>query len=60
MNKEYYEVKKFQQAFGHPYSDSPVPLTLGRAKTRSSWMLEEINEFLEASEKQDIVEQALA
>lgn len=58
MNKEYNEVKKFQQAFGHPYSDIPVTLPLERAKKRYAWLLEEINEFLEASEKQDIVEQA--
>lgn len=58
MNKEYNEVKKFQQAFGHPYSDTPVTLPLERAKKRYAWLLEEINEFLQASEKQDIVEQA--
>ena len=58
MNKEYYEVKKFHQVFGLPYSDVPVPLTLERAKRRYSWILEEINEFVDASEKQDLVEQA--
>ena len=58
MNKEYYEVKKFHQVFGLPYSDVPVPLTLERAKKRYSWILEEINEFVDASEKQDLVEQA--
>ena len=58
MNKEYEEVKEFQKAFNHPYQDSPVLLTKERAKTRYGWMLEEINEFLEAVDKQDIVEEA--
>lgn len=58
MNKEYEEVKKFQKAFGHPYSDKPTLLTYERALKRYRWMLEEINEFLEASKNQDIVEQA--
>lgn len=35
-----------------------MTLPIERAKTRASWLLEEINEFLEASEEQDIVEQA--
>lgn len=58
MNKEYEEVKKFQKAFGHPYSDKPTLLTYDRALKRYRWLLEEINEFLEASKNQDIVEQA--
>ena len=58
MNKEYNEVKKFQKAFGHPYSETPKTLSYERAEKRYAWMLEEINEFLEASKKQDIVEQA--
>lgn len=58
MNKEYEEVKKFQKAFGHPYSNKPTLLTYERALKRYRWMLEEINEFLEASKNQDIVEQA--
>lgn len=39
---------------------TPITLPLERAKKRYAWMLEEINEFLEASEKQDIVKQANA
>lgn len=58
MNNEYNEVKKFHKAFKLPYLDSPLVLSLDRSKKRYAWMLEEINEFLEASEKQDIVEQA--
>lgn len=58
MNKEYNEVKIFHKNFNHPYSDKPQTLPLDRSKTRAAWMMEEINEFLEASKEQDIVEQA--
>ena len=58
MNKEFEEVKAFHQAFGHPVSNVPVSLTEDRAKKRYAWMLEEINEFLDAVKEQDIVEQA--
>ena len=58
MNREYQEVRDFHKSFGHPHSDTPVVLPIERAKTRYAWILEEINEFLEASENQDIVEQA--
>ena len=58
MNKEFEEVRAFHQAFGHPVSNVPVSLTEDRAKKRYAWMLEEINEFLDAVKEQDIVEQA--
>ena len=58
IDYQYNEVRNFQQAFGHPISDVPVLLTEDRAKKRYAWMLEEINEFLDAVKKQDIVEQA--
>ena len=58
MNKEFQEVREFHQAFGHPTSDVPVSLTEDRAKKRYAWMLEEINEFLDAVKEQDVVEQA--
>ena len=58
MNKEFQEVRQFHQAFGHPISDIPVSLTVERAQKRYAWMLEEINEFLDAAKAQDIVEQA--
>lgn len=58
MNKEYNEVKKFHQAFGHPVADEPTVLSEDRAKKRYAWMLEEIKEFLEATKNKDIVEQA--
>lgn len=55
MNKEWLMVKKFQQKFGHPVAERPLFMERERAKKRYNWMLEEINEFLEADE---IVEQA--
>ncbi len=55
MDKEWQEVRRFQESFGHPVSDTPVQMDSERAKKRYGWMLEEINEFLEADE---IVEQA--
>ncbi len=55
MNKEWAMVKDFQEKFGHPYKDSPTMMDSDRAQKRYNWMLEEINEFLEA---EDIVEQA--
>ncbi len=58
IDYQYHEVKKFHEAFGHPTSEVPVNLSKYRAVKRASWLLEEINEFLEASDEQDIVEQA--
>ncbi len=58
MNKEYIEVREFHQAFGHPVADRPTSLTEERARKRYAWMLEEINEFLDAVKREDIVEQA--
>ena len=58
MNKEYMEVREFHKAFVHPVANTPTLLSKDRAKKRYAWILEEINEFLEATEKQDIVEQA--
>lgn len=58
MNKEYMEVREFHKAFGHQVANTPTLLSKDRAKKRYAWILEEINEFLEATEKQDIVEQA--
>ena len=58
INYQFGEVKKFHQAFNHPVADKPISLTEERAKKRYAWMLEEINEFLDAVKEQDIVEQA--
>lgn len=58
INLEYEQVKEFHKAFYHPYSDSPTPMSMPRALTRVSWMNEEIDEFLEAVNEGDVVEQA--
>jgi predicted HAD superfamily Cof-like phosphohydrolase len=58
INFQFEEVKKFHQAFNHPISFEPTVLPVDRANKRYAWMLEEINEFLDASRDQDIVEQA--
>jgi len=55
MNKEWECVREFHLKFGHPIEDKPKMMNAGRAHKRYNWMLEEINEFLEADE---IVEQA--
>ena len=55
MNQEWNAVKEFQSKFGHPIADKPMQMDADRAKKRYNWMLEEINEFIEAEE---IVEQA--
>lgn len=55
MNKEWREVREFHEKFGHPVEDRPTEMKPERARKRYNWMLEEINEFLEADE---IVEQA--
>lgn len=55
MNKEWNAVREFHIKFGHPVEDRPKQMNAERAKKRYNWMLEEINEFIEAD---DIVEQA--
>ena len=54
MNQEWLKVRNFHQQFGHPISDKPVTLSKERARIRSEWMYEEIDEFVNAA---DIVEQ---
>jgi len=56
MNKEWEMVKEFHARFGHPIAASPRAISEERAKKRYDWMLEEVNEFLEA--KDDLIEQA--
>lgn len=58
MRNEQNAVKEFHLAFGHPVADTPTLLTPERAKARYKWMKEEIDEFLEASQDGDLVEQA--
>lgn len=55
MNKEWEKVREFQEKFNHPVSNRPKFMDKERAMKRYHWMLEEINEFIEADE---IVEQA--
>ena len=55
MNAEWEKVKQFHLKFGHPVADTPKQMAQERAVKRYHWMLEEINEFIEADE---IVEQA--
>lgn len=55
MNKEWEKVKEFQIKANHPTSQIPTQINKHRVKTRYNWMLEELNEFLDA---EDIVEQA--
>ncbi|NLL75107.1 MAG: HAD family hydrolase [Erysipelothrix sp.] len=55
MNKEWEAVKDFHDKFDHPVSETPVLMAKERAEKRYKWMLEEIDEFLEAT---DITEQA--
>lgn len=58
MNKEWEEVRLFHEKFSHPVGKQPQMMEKNRAKKRYNWMLEEINEFMEAVEQQDIVEEA--
>mgnify|MGYP000877795210 CR=1 FL=1 len=58
IDNEYNMVKDFHKAFGHPVADKPTLISEERAKARHSWMLEEINEFLEAVKNGDIYEMA--
>lgn len=55
MLNEWKKVKDFQEKFGHPVADKPIMMKRERAEKRYAWMLEEINEFIEA---EDVIEQA--
>ena len=50
MNREYEKVKEFHTAFECPVSETPVTLTLDRAKERAGFMREEIEEFIESAD----------
>ncbi|MDR1539097.1 MAG: hypothetical protein LBU32_14095 [Clostridiales bacterium] len=41
-------VREFHRKFGHPAPAEPIMIARERAEKRHSWMLEEINEFLDA------------
>lgn len=55
-NERYYMVREFHKAFGHPYTDVPQKLDAETVKDRYKWMLEELNEFLEAETIYDQVD----
>lgn len=48
LNTKWEQIREFQEKFGQPYRETPMKLDDSRAKIRSSWMLEEVGEFLEA------------
>jgi predicted HAD superfamily Cof-like phosphohydrolase len=58
INNEYNMVKKFHKAFNHPVAEKPTLLSTDRANKRYAWILEEINELIEATKNKDIYEQA--
>lgn len=58
MDKEWEAVKLFHEKFNHPVGKFPQCIKVERAEKRYSWMLEEIEEFIEAAKEGDIVEQA--
>lgn len=58
MDREWEAVRLFHEKFGHPIGKKPRGMELERAKKRYNWMLEEINEFIDAVKKDDIVEEA--
>ncbi len=55
MNKQYKQVKEFHEKFNHPVAEEVTFMGEDRANKRYTWMLEEINEFIDAK---DVVEQA--
>ena len=58
INNEFKMVKEFQKAFNNPYEEKPTLMGMERALKRYSWMQEEIDEFIEATQDGDLVEQA--
>lgn len=53
MNEEWKKVKKFHEVFGHPVSSIPTLLKPDRVMLRYSWMLDEINEFMDSKDIYD-------
>lgn len=58
MDREWESVRLFHEKFNHPVAAAPRKMEMGRAQKRYNWMKEEIDEFLEAVEDGDLVEQA--
>ena len=48
INDEFEQVKDFHRVFGSPVSETPVLMPEQRAKFRSGFMLEEIQEFIDS------------
>ncbi|MFC7441462.1 HAD family hydrolase [Laceyella putida] len=48
MDKEWNDVKAFHVTFDVPYQERPRLLEQERVKRRAKWMMEEIQEFMEA------------
>ena len=55
---ECFDVRQFQQKFGHITNDHPVHLTQRKLQERIQCMQEELDEFREAAEHQDLAGQA--
>lgn len=49
INDAWEKVSEFHEAFSHPVSKTPVLIEQERVRARYNWMLEEIDEFIEAS-----------
>jgi len=49
-------VKDFHRAFGHPIGREPHMLSKDRVKARSTWMIEEVKEFIRAKTLVDQVD----
>lgn len=50
------KVKEFHTAFGHPVADKPQMIDSERQKKRHSWLIEEVNELLEANTIEDVAD----
>jgi len=49
LNKSYFQVRNFHEAFGHPVADIPQPMDKDLAQNRTHWTVEEQVELLFAS-----------
>ncbi len=58
LDNAWEQVFEFHRAFDVPVAERPCGISKERAATRCSWMQDEIAEFLEASLRDDLTEQA--
>ena len=56
MNKQIEQVKEFHKVFEHPIGDIAKALSIKRGLQRHSYMKEELQEFHDAVEAQDLVD----